>query len=113
MEVRGDQLASDTLVTEYQSWGMCDLCYLITDFKHKQWICLTKLPDLDCHLRGHGDEDVRDEVVPGDGPDRGHVGGITPERGGAVVKSAEMQEPTLRANKVGVLSIRGQCKCVA
>ena len=86
---------------------------LITDFKHKQWICLTKLPDLDCHLRGHGDEDVRDEVVPGDGPDWGYVGGITPERGGAVVKSAEMQETTLRANKVGVLSIRGQYKCVA
>ena len=81
---------------------------LITDFKHKQWICLTKLPDLDGHLRGHGDEDVRNEVVPGDGPDRGNMGGVTMERSGAVVKSAEMQETTLRANKVGVLSIRGQ-----
>ena len=62
------------------------------------------MPYLDCHLRGHGDEDVGDEVVPGDGPYRGHMGRVTLERGGAVMQSAEMQETTLRANKVGVLN---------
>ena len=76
---------------------------LITDLKHKQWKCLAKLPDLDCHLRGGGDEDVGAEVVPGDGPHRGQMAGETEQRGGAVVQSTVVQEAALRPNKVRVL----------
>ena len=79
---------------------------LITDFKHKQWKSLTKLPDLDCHLRGGGDEDVGAEVVPGDGPHRGQVAGETEQRGGAVVQSAVVQVAALRPNKIRVLGIQ-------
>ena len=61
------------------------------------------MPDLDCHLRGHGDEDVGAEVVPGDSPHRGEVGGETLQRGGAVVQGAVVQDTALRANKVAVL----------
>ena len=64
---------------------------------------MAELPDLDCHLCGGGDEDVGSEVIPGDGPHRGEVGGETLQRGGAVVQCAVVQEAGLRANKVGVL----------
>ena len=77
--------------------------YLIVDLEHKQWISLSKLPDLDGHLRGHGDEDVGDEDVPGDGPDRGDVGGEAEQGGGAVVECAVVEDAALRPNKVGVL----------
>ena len=61
------------------------------------------MPDLYCHLCGGGDEDVGAEVIPGDGPHRGEVGGETLQRGGAVVQRAVVQDAALRANKVRVL----------
>ena len=79
------------------------ICHLIIDFKHKQWICLAQLPDLDCHLCGGSDEDVGAEVIPGDGPQWGEVGGETLQGGGAVMQRAVVQDTAFGANKVGVL----------
>ena len=48
-----------------------DVPHLIVELVHEHWLGVPQSPDLQCHLRGHGQEHRGEEPVPADGPGDG------------------------------------------